>query len=372
MKFGLAAVFLAFFTGMASPTTRSTDAFHPGEVWLDDQGVPINCHGGGFVFRDGVYYWFGEHKTARRGGGHIGVACYSSTDLYHWKNRGVVLSTGAVDGDLVDGCVIERPKVIYNAKTKKFVMWFHLELKGQRYAAARAAVAVSDTVTGPYRYLGSFRPNAGVWPINFPEKLRTPLQPGEPTNDDPDQLVRRDFAGGQMSRDMTLFVDDDGVAYQIYASEENATTQISRLSDDYLKPAGEYARALVGKANEAASMFKHNGRYYLMTSGTTGWAPNAARLAVADHIFGPWKSIGNPCVGPKDQTDLTFRSQAAFILPVAGKTDALIYVGDRWKPRDLPNSGYIWLPISFHGDRVEIAWKDSWNLSVFDASVSTH
>ena len=30
-----------------------------------------------------------------------------------------------------------------------------------------------------------------------------------------------------MARDMTLFVDDDGTAFHIYASEDNGTLQIS-------------------------------------------------------------------------------------------------------------------------------------------------
>jgi hypothetical protein len=46
-------------------------------------------------------------------------------------------------------------------------------------------------------------------------------------------LLARDFAKGQMARDMTLFVDDDGKAYHIYASEENSTMHISILTDDY-------------------------------------------------------------------------------------------------------------------------------------------
>ena len=33
---------------------------------------------------------------------------------------------------------MERPKVIYNKQTGKFVMWFHLELKGRGYGPARA------------------------------------------------------------------------------------------------------------------------------------------------------------------------------------------------------------------------------------------
>src|SRR5437764_1131869 len=39
-----------------------TPAFHPGEIWRDDQDHVINAHGGGFLWHEGVYYWFGEHK----------------------------------------------------------------------------------------------------------------------------------------------------------------------------------------------------------------------------------------------------------------------------------------------------------------------
>ena len=42
--------------------------------------------------------------------------------------------------------VIERPKVIYNDKTKKYVMWMHIDKRHYEYA--RAGVAVSDKVTG--------------------------------------------------------------------------------------------------------------------------------------------------------------------------------------------------------------------------------
>ena len=354
----IAAILLLLTPDLSSAASPVT-TLESGTQWLDTDGNPINCHGGGFLFRDKTYYWFGEFKVNRRSG-HIGVSCYSSTDLYNWKNNGEVLSASSNGGDISDGCVIERPKVIYNAFTHKFVMWFHLELKGQGYGAARAAVAISDAPTGPYKYLNSFRPNAGVWPLNFDDKLRHPLV-GSAKG--PDDYVRRDFAGGQMSRDMNLFVDDDGSAYHIYSSEENQTLQISKLTDDYLKPSGKYVRVFAGKANEAPAMFKRDGKYYLITSGTTGWAPNAARLGVADTITGPWKYLGNPCVGPKDQVNLTFSSQAASVLAVAGKSNAFIYVGDRWNPRNLPDSRYIWLPILFVDNKPTIAWKDRWTLS---------
>ena len=46
--------------------------------------------------------------------------------------------------EITKGCILERPKVIYNTKTGKFVMWFHLELKG-RDTAPRAAGLPSRT-----------------------------------------------------------------------------------------------------------------------------------------------------------------------------------------------------------------------------------
>src|SRR5882724_2706547 len=41
----------------------SSEGFHPGQAWNDTDGKPINAHGGGVLFHDGVYYWYGEFKT---------------------------------------------------------------------------------------------------------------------------------------------------------------------------------------------------------------------------------------------------------------------------------------------------------------------
>ena len=96
---------------------------------------------------------------------------------------------------------------------------------------------------------------------------------------------------------MNLFVDDDGKAYHIYASEENSTLHISELTDDYTACSGNYARFFVGRFMEAPAMFKKDGKYYLIMSGCTGWAPNPGRSAVASSIWGPWKELANPFVG---------------------------------------------------------------------------
>ena len=150
---------------------NNPDCFRPGELWLDDHGVPINAHGPGFLYHEGVYYWFGEHKIAGEAGNdaHVGVHVYTSRDLYLWTDAGIALPVSDdPKHDLARGCIIERPKVIYNAAKNHFVMWFHHEPLGGGYNGARSGVAVADTPTGPYRFLGTFRPNAGVWPENVP------------------------------------------------------------------------------------------------------------------------------------------------------------------------------------------------------------
>ena len=139
--------------------SKKYDCFKPGQIWKDNNGVHINAHGGGLLFYDDTYYWFGEHKIRGRKGNtaQVGVHCYSSKDIYNWLDEGIVLKVSEdPKSDIGKGCILERPKVIYNKKTNKFVMWFHLELKSQRYKSARSGVAVSDTPAGPYTFLNSF------------------------------------------------------------------------------------------------------------------------------------------------------------------------------------------------------------------------
>ena len=383
MKHTLLSILLVatIATGHAA---ESRDAFVPGEIWPDNNGVHINAHGGGMLRHGDTWYWFGEHKIEGGAGNvaHVGVHVYSSQDLYNWKDEGIALSvSNDPQSPLVKGCIIERPKVIHNPKTGKFVMWFHHELTGRGYDASLSGVAVADKVTGPYTYIESFRPNAGAWPANVPEEMKKPLTAEEadmvakaPMRGDfvpdnvKDMVFRRDHDGGQMARDMTLFVDDDGKAYHIYSSESNSTLHLSQLTDDFLKPAGKFIRLFPMRFNEAPAMFKRNGKYFLISSGCTGWAPNAARLASADKLSGPWTEHGNPCVGPDDQIATTFNSQSTFVLPVPGKKDAFIFMADRWNAGNAIDGRYIWLPLQFKPDGLPfIEWKDRWDLGVFQS-----
>lgn len=323
----------------ATAIAVETPAFQPGAVWNDTAGKPINAHGGGLLFHDGRYYWYGEHKEGatvspacnRSWGGTrtevVGIHCYSSSDLLAWKDEGLALKAVPEDAahDLHPSKVLERPKVVFNAKTRRFVMWVHVD--SVDYALSHAGVAVADAPTGPFRYLRSERPC------------------------------------GQMSRDQTLFQDDDGSAWRFFASENNATMWVVKLSDDYLSHTGTHARIFVGRSMEAPTIVKRDGRYWMINSGCTGWAPNAARSAVADALPGPWKEQGNPCDGA--DADTTFRGQGACILPVAGRPGACIFVADRWNQNDLPDSRHLWLPITWEDGRPHLRWRERWDLSVF-------
>jgi len=195
---------LAFllFTNLCLAQTKQT-AFNPGAIWPDNNGVHINAHGNGMLYKDGTYYWFGEHKIAGNAGNRamVGVHCYSSKDLYNWKDEGIALSVSPDStNDIAKGCILERPKVVYNKKTKKYVMWFHLELLGQGYKAARAGVAISSKVNGPYTFIRSYRPNAGALPF-YPEGTdeADKVNCTQPKNKS-EGFFCRDLPGGQMAR----------------------------------------------------------------------------------------------------------------------------------------------------------------------------
>ena len=366
---------LAFFlcAMVAAVEAQALDEIRPGQEWPDRKGEHINAHGGGLLFHEGKYYWYGENRPARGFTTEVGVEVYSSSDLMNWEDEGVALAVSDEAGhDIERGCIMERPKVVRNPKTGKFVMLFHLELKGQGYAAARVGFAESDSPVGPFRFIRSLRPNAGKWPVDFSRRdIRKAKKLKESDYKEwwtPEWreaireglLLARDVPGGQMSRDMTVYVDDDGKAYHIYSAEENLTLNIAELTDDYLDYTGRYVRVAPGGQNEAPAIFKRDGVYWMVTSGCTGWAPNEARMFKATSLWGPWEQLPSPFVG-KDAKK-SFHTQGTYIFKVEGTEDGFLFMADRWNPRSLKNSRHIWLPIDFEADGTPvIRWVDGWS-----------
>ncbi|WP_328471649.1 RICIN domain-containing protein [Actinoplanes sp. NBC_00393] len=270
-----------------------------GVQFTDTSGNVVHAHGGGILKEGSYYYWFGENRNADNT--FRAVSVYRSTDLRTWEFRNNVLTPSA--GAELQGANIERPKVIYNASTGRYVMWMHKE-NGQNYSEARAAVASSATIDGTYTYHGSFRPL------------------------------------GHMSRDITLY-NDGGTAYMISAADENYDLHIYRLTADYLNVATLVGNFWNDAHREAPAMFKRGSTYFLLTSGATGWNPNQAKYATASSISGPWTGWTNT----GDST--TFRSQPTYVLPVG---NSFLYMGDRWAGAwsgPVNDSQYVWLPITF-------------------------
>lgn len=354
-----------------------------GEMMYDTEGKPIQAHGGQIqqltVDGETRWYWIGEDKTNDYrpvGGIHV----YSSDDLYNWTDEGVVLQTmedpaqfkedpyfadlyGDYDEEkqaeiFVDldrnNCVMERPKMIYNEEYDHYVIWFHADgrtpYSDADYGKAKAGIAVSDSPTGPFKLLGSYK-------LNY--------------HDDPNADHGYDGWDGRGSvRDMNLFVDDDKTAYVIYSSEGNRTTFISRLNDSYTDlevPRDEavegehFTRNFIGWSREAPAMFQYRDKYYIINSGCTGWSPNPAQYMMANHPMGPWTAMGDPCNGW--DSDTTFSTQSTCVFPVDAENGAYIYMGDRWNAGYLRDSRYIWLPVEFQDDgRIVLNRYENWTL----------
>ncbi|GGZ32052.1 RICIN domain-containing protein [Streptomyces poonensis] len=289
----------------AGPAQAAPRTITNGTQFTDVSGNPVHAHGGGIIKVGAYYYWFGEHRNDDNTFRYVDA--YRSTDLKNWEFRNHVL-TQATDPELAVAN-IERPKVMYNAATGKFVMWMHKE-NGTDYGEARAAVAVSDTVDGNYTWRGSFRP-----------------------------------LGQHMSRDITVFVDTDGTGYMVSAARENYDLHIYRLTADYTGVAALVADPWHGGHREAPALFKRNGVYFMLTSGATGWNPNQQQYATATSLAGPWTAMTN--VG--DST--AYGSQTAWVLPVQGSSSTShLYLGDRWGNSfggRVNDSRYVWLPLTF-------------------------
>ena len=308
-----------------------------GEIWLDTAGNPIHAHGGNILFDGGFYYWLGEDRR-----GDVRVSCYRSRDLVNWEFRNHVLTLDSPvrehyvrtdrflrkavetkDHRLVlSGCNLERPKVAYCKKAGQYVLWMHYE-NGVDYSEAKCALAVCDTIDGDYTWLGAFSPI------------------------------------GNMSRDCTLFVDEDDTAYFISAGRGNADTVIYRLSEDYLSIDEQIRVLWPGQYREAAAVFRREGRYYMLTSGCTGWKPNQGKYACSDRLDGRWTGLEN--FG--DET--TYRSQSASVLCVDTPSGRqYLYIGDRWggSGEAYFTSGYVFLPLKFDGDgRLSLEWREEFD-----------
>jgi hypothetical protein len=301
--------------------TWAADAIKPGELWLDNRGQHIQAHGGGLIQSGGTYFWFGEDRSRENPPDRRCVSCYASTNLVDWTFRNQVLKLANPE-KFGDGWILERPKVFYNGRTRKFVMYMHIDgaWPGEAfgYNLARVGVAVSDTVDGDYQYLRSFRP--------FDHE----------------------------SRDLGQFIDDDGTAYLISEDRPNGF-HIYQLSDDYLTLARDVC--LVPAHLEGGGLVHYGDLYYCVGSHLTGWGPNPNVYATAKSLAGPWSDFKD--IAPREKR--TYGSQSTMLLKISGtKTNTVIFMADIWKPQAQWDSRYLWMPLEIGDGKLWLPEPKPW------------
>ena len=303
----------------ASALLAAPGIIKPGKPWLDNRGQRIQAHGGGITLWKGAYYWFGEDRTQSNDPDKRYVACYSSKDLVHWKFRRQVVALADPE-HLGPHWVLERPKVYANPRTGKFVLYAHLD--DARYKIARVMVAVSDRIDGDYKYVKSFRPL------------------------------------DQESRDIGQFVDDDGSAYLIFESRPTRGFFIAKLSDDFMSVE---KTAFIPAPLEGGAVVHVGGLYYVIGSHMTGWKPNPNVYATAPSLAGPWTEFKNLALPEANNYD----SQSTMLLKVVGsRKSAVIYMGDVWKPKELWDSRYQWMPLEVETGAMHLPPPQPWQLNI--------
>ena len=351
-------------------------AFYPGKEWLDTNGKRIQAHGGSVIYVDGTYYFYGENKEktdGKNGIWHWGVRCYSSKDLYNWTDLGVIIPPDLEDetSPLHPSQGMDRPHIIYNEKTGKFVCWIKII---QKDGLQTQTIWIADKITGPY------------------------------------EMVRKGFEPlGMSAGDFDLVVAPDKKAYY-YFEKVHSETICADLTDDYVDVTGNYSTHFQHPhppyVREATAHFTYNGKQYLITSGTTGYHPNPSEVAVAESYHGPFRVLGNP--HRNDRSNTSFHSQISSVFKVPGKKNLYIACADRWLPEKMDHkyeeyaewynmmftrdrdeelfcklcekyggddkantsiSDYVWLPLKFEepsderpDGMVYIDWMDEWRI----------
>lgn len=353
-------------------------SFRPGQIWLDTEGRRIQTHGGSVMYIDGIYYWYGENKERTTGDSpiwHWGVRCYTSRDLYNWEDKGIIIPPEPENPDspLHPYAHMDRPHILYNRDTRKYVCW--LKIMGHRERedrVQRETILTADHILGPYT------------------KVRENLKPLN-----------------MNAGDFDLAAAEDGKAYY-YFERVHSELICADLTDDYTNVTGYYSthfpRISPPFVREAPAYFRRKGKHYLITSGTSGYLPNPSEVAVADTWHGPFRVLGNPHVG--DESNTSFHSQISCVFRVEGKKDLFIACADRWLPemmdlkyeiygklfqdafdpdteseesrqalsdyigndscRNTSIADYVWLPLRFEGEMVYIDWKDEWKIEDYE------
>jgi hypothetical protein len=327
-----------------------TNTVTVGAVKQDTRGQVIEAHGGGFLQMEDeqgpIYYWVGEDKS-HNSSSFNGVNLYSSRDLLNWTFENMILKPDPGNPGLVNNKV-ERPKLVYNEKTGKYVLWGHWET-ADSYSTSQIAVAVSDTVNGDYEFLGHWRPGGQTknWRVVNSQYVD-------------DVTGAQVTIDGYSSRDFTVYVEPETKKAYLISAENHETMRIYELNDDYTDVVAEGSHQIfVGNHREAPAIVKEGDYYFMITSSQSGWYPNQTLYAYTTDIMGgadSWSELmplGN---------NSTYYSQPTNIMTVTGEAgNSYIYMGDRWNGSALSTSTYVWLPLSIAGNQMSLQYVPAWS-----------
>eukprot|EP00879_Flechtneria_rotunda_P027715 GHRR01029702.1.p1 GENE.GHRR01029702.1~~GHRR01029702.1.p1 ORF type:complete len:383 (+),score=92.55 GHRR01029702.1:978-2126(+) len=278
------------------------------------------------------------------------INLYVSYDLSTWKRKAKVFTVGSLPQAKLQQLRgkgpyrIERPKVLYNAAHRYYVLLFHLDNIDNSLAEVAWATSVSPY--GPFVFQQASRPD------------------------------------GLGSLDLNVAVSADGTDAYLVRSVLGGVIAISNLAADYLGTIGictniseraagrAVALPLPGQQTQAAAMatsaatkeqhealgapalFYYRDKWYLLGSRYHHWSPGPPVLYVSsgpDLCGATWTQLQQPAKGPG--ADSTFDSTPAFVFTYSQPETAqvvLIYYGDRWNLHghgSVGNASYVWLPL---------------------------
>ena len=375
ISFSAIIAILALVAATAQPRYSS---IRPGHRWLDTNGNPIHAHSPQIIEKDGTYYWYGENKEHTVSGSNVwtwGIRAYRSKDFYNWEDLGLIIQPDTLNplSPLHYSQTLDRPHILYNKQTGKWVCWIKsMDTDGY------FVILQADRFEGPYSIVRSLKPEG--------------------------------FGVG----DFDMYADPmTGKAY-VWFERPHWELICAELTDDYLNTNGTYSEHFVGMrppfTREAPSHFVHRGRHYMFTSGTTGYVPNPSKVCVFDNYHGEYTDLGCPHID--DKYDDSFASQIASVIKIPGKHNLYVALADRWLPdlvgTDIPvriardyerrygehkpydrdfsvpqtkdktgmkrgkwdttvDSRYVFLPVVFDDSgKPTIVWKDEWRLEDYD------
>lgn len=350
------------------------DGVYPGKPWLDVTGNRIQAHAGGFLYENGTYYWYGENKEHTDGECEIwtwGIRLYASRDFYNWEDMGLIIPPELSDpnSELFPEKRVDRPHIVKNPNTGKYVCWYK-----NSGPDACFNVLTADGLTGPWELVNSHYNPFG-------------LRVG----------------------DFDLTVDEETGTGYVYCEANHNTLKGLRLNREYTQAerivSTQYDGINPPFTREGVSVFRREGKLWMLTSGMTGYVPNQSDSAVSEGYEQPFVQVGDPHLD--DESLSSFNSQIGQVFRVPGKKDLYLAVADRWVPgypvdRELalslrravsarydptvtasagdqqelassPNlatantslADYVILPITFENGAPKIRWRDRWTLEEF-------